>query len=82
MDLLLDFMWWVESTPEPQLELDTSVKWTEGVAYELSQWPPSTKRLFRQRLDRQDRDPPGQIEWVHAWRQEIDSSMAGDRPPP
>ena len=29
MDLLLEFMWWVESTPERQLEVDAAVKWSE-----------------------------------------------------
>ena len=24
--------WWIEATPEPEVELDTAVKWLEGIA--------------------------------------------------
>jgi hypothetical protein len=51
-DALIQFHFWIDCTPEPQVELDTAVKWDESLMFLIeTDWSSSMIARFRSRLD-------------------------------
>ena len=44
LGLILEILCWIESTPEPEVELSTAVKWEEGIVSALSEMSPTARR--------------------------------------
>lgn len=44
LGLVLEILCWIESTPEPEVELSTAVKWGEGIVGALSEMSPTARR--------------------------------------
>ena len=72
LDLLIEFMWWVDCTPEPQLELDTAVKWQESLQWVINQWPEATKLRIIEKLRALNIEGRISPEFAEGWVQSVD----------